>query len=285
MGKHINEEFSNLFIKSYLYKPISLESICNYYNISKPTGAKILKRYNIPIYKKAQILNPNLIENYFESIDREDKAYFLGLIVSDGNIFIDYNNPDQNRQSSISITLQDEDNYILNIFKNCVQTNTNITSDGRGASSIAIRSDIMANDLGRLGVFPQKSLIASLPIIDDYYMPHLIRGLFDGDGSIQFTEYAYDNSYHHKHTIGFSGSEYAMNMVKQYLCSKLNISNNSVYTYKDKSLSMITWGSLHDVIEIYKYLYSDCWLYMIRKRNKFEDILKYYNMNNMIIPR
>mgnify|MGYP007056167281 CR=1 FL=1 len=31
-------------------------------------------------------MNPTLIEDYFENIDNNEKAYWLGLIISDGAI-------------------------------------------------------------------------------------------------------------------------------------------------------------------------------------------------------
>ena len=39
---------------------------------------------DIPQYTKTQIFNPDIKEDYFENIDSQEKAYFLGLIISDG---------------------------------------------------------------------------------------------------------------------------------------------------------------------------------------------------------
>jgi hypothetical protein len=65
------------------------------------------------------------------------------LLIADGNVFKD----NTGRQASISITLDLEDEYMLLKFKEVLQASTNISHDGRGCSQIAIRSDIMANDL------------------------------------------------------------------------------------------------------------------------------------------
>ena len=48
-------------------------------------------------------------DNYFSIIDSEDKAYFLGLLYSDGCI--------HDSQSRFLISLQEEDKYILELFK------------------------------------------------------------------------------------------------------------------------------------------------------------------------
>jgi hypothetical protein len=40
---------------------------------------KILR--DVPQYTKTQIFNPDIKEDYFENIDSQEKAYFLGLIM------------------------------------------------------------------------------------------------------------------------------------------------------------------------------------------------------------
>lgn len=57
------------------------------FDLSLPTIIKILK--DVPKYTKAQIHNPNMKEDYFSTIDTEEKAYFIGLLITDGNVFID----------------------------------------------------------------------------------------------------------------------------------------------------------------------------------------------------
>ena len=118
-------------------------------------------------------------ESFFHNLD-ENSAYYLGLIIADGNVFKD----ETGRQASISITLNKEDEYLLFKFKEILKANTTISHDGRGASQFAIRSNIMANDLEKYGVIPRKSYFTYLPKVSDDLMPNLIRGIFDGDGSI-----------------------------------------------------------------------------------------------------
>jgi len=42
----------------------------------------------------------------------------------------------------------------------------------------------MATDLEKFGVVPRKTLLTFLPSLSPELMPHLIRGIIDGDGSI-----------------------------------------------------------------------------------------------------
>ena len=114
-------------------------------------------------YSKTKINSPELKERFFETINSEEKAYFLGLLIADGNVFKDATG----RQASISITLDLEDEYMLLKFKEVLNANTNIGYDGRGCGQIAVRSNLMPMDLEQYGVIPRKSLFTYLPQIDD----------------------------------------------------------------------------------------------------------------------
>jgi hypothetical protein len=52
------------------------------------------------------------------------------LLIADGNVF----ESDSGRQKSISITLQEEDDYLLKDFKETLKSNTTVSHDGRGCS-------------------------------------------------------------------------------------------------------------------------------------------------------
>lgn len=201
-SKIISEELKQEIRKYYLSEPMTLDKLAAKFNLSRPTVSKILG--DIPRYSKAKLNNPNMKERFFETIDSEEKAYFLGLLISDGNVFKD----DTGRQASISITLDLNDEYMLAKFKEVLNANTNIGYDGRGCGQIAVRSDIMAQDLAQYGVIPRKSYLTYLPKIDDKYMGHLIRGIFDGDGSLRAQQTDINNRF--AHYLGFCGTHQLM---------------------------------------------------------------------------
>lgn len=252
---------------------MSLKDVAIKFNICSPTVANILNKYNIKRYKRTEIFNPLMNENYFNIINTQNKAYFLGLIISDGNVFKPLGG---NKQSSISITLKDEDIYILKKFKEELNINTSINSDGRGSSMIAIRSNVMAADLKKYGIKERKSFDTSLPVLNESMMSHLIRGIMDGDGSVQAHQTNVKNRY--KHSVGFCGTELLMYQIRDYLTSHLNISVPKIYTYKSRTLSMLTWASINDMHTILEYLYNDAETYLIRKRNKYEEFKLHYNL-------
>lgn len=91
-------------------------------------------------------------------------------------------------------------------FKDAVHTNTSVGHDGRGCGQIAVRSDLMAEDLAKYGVIPRKTLHTYLPNINEQYLPHLVRGIFDGDGSIQAKLNPNDTQKRYLHAISFCGT-------------------------------------------------------------------------------
>ena len=84
-SKIITEELKQEIIEFYKSHPMAMKTVCEKFNLSLPTVGKILK--DIPKYSKASIFNPELDEDFFSVINTEAKAYFLGLLISDGNVF------------------------------------------------------------------------------------------------------------------------------------------------------------------------------------------------------
>ena len=274
--KIITEELKKEIIEYYLSQPMTLKQVGEKYELSTPTIIKILD--GTPRYPKAKLFNPDLQEHFFQNIDTEEKAYFLGLIIADGNVFKD----NTGRQASISITLDLKDEYILQKFKEVLNTNTNIGRDGRGCGQIAVRSNIMAQDLQKYGVVPRKSNITYLPTIsNENMMNHLIRGIFDGDGSIiaKLNPTDIDKNNRYLHAISFCGTHQLMEDISKF-CEKvlfLKITPK-VYDYKDRQLSEIKIQNIEDIKIFGDWLYKDATIYLTRKRDIYNDFLIHYNL-------
>lgn len=274
MSKIISEKLKNEIIAFYQSKPMTLKEVADRFNLSNPTIGKILK--DVPRYTKAKIKNPNLDEYFFESIDSEAKAYFLGLLIADGNVFKD----GTGRQASISITLDLKDEYMLNKFKESLNANTSIGKDGRGCGQIAVRSNIMAQDLAKYGVVPRKTELTFLPEnIPEDFMPHLIRGIFDGDGSIQAKLNEKDDRNRFLHSISFCGTHRLMEQISEYCYRTLNLNiKPKVYDYADRNLSDIKIQNIEDIYALGEWLYKDATIYLIRKKESYTRFKEHYDL-------
>lgn len=133
----------------------------------------------------------------------------------------------------------------------------------RPHKTIRARVKEWKTDLAKYGVVPRKTYIADLPSLPDVYMPHLIRGMIDGDGWISCRRY--------NGIIGFCGAEKAVSHLRDYLHNKLGITKATVRHVKDH-LWDVCWGAKKDLIAIGNYIYKNKDRFYLRR--KYENFLK-----------
>lgn len=118
--------------------------------------------------------NVNLLEDYFETIDTNEKAYWLGWLITDGCIY----------DTCISISLQARDKHILEEFEKDLHLTDCIKPFNGKYYRFEFWSKKMVNDLAKYGIVRNKTFTVDLPKLDDDLMPSLLRGCLDGDGSV-----------------------------------------------------------------------------------------------------
>ena len=230
----------------------SCQSIADSYNVTFHTISNILEKNNIARNNKYH--NLSLDENYFENIDRYDKAYFLGFMLTDGSVSLNEN--------IIRLSLATKDEEILKIFKEKTGNENKIIirEDGRHSErTFQLRNKKWKNDLAKYSITPQKTATCEMPTLSQNMMSHLIRGMFDGDGWISSAS----------HQIGFCGNEKTVNQLKQYLVKHLNVYDVKVL-HTENHLWQVTWASQKDILAIGSFIYkdkNDC--YLQRKYDNF----------------
>lgn len=242
-------------------RPIEIDVVAAKFGICRPSVSNVLDEYRIKRYTKVQLFSPDLDEHYFDEIDTESKAYFLGLIVTDGCI-----HNTKGRQPLVSITLKDEDRYILERFKYEIRSNKKVTCDGRGCSELNILSMTMVNSLKKYGLKPNKSLDTVFPdnLPEDMYR-HFIRGILDGDGSVSY--YARPSRKYHVKAVRFcQGNEKFLQDIVEYLYRSIGIEKINLYKEKD-SLWSIAYRKDISMIKLIDYMYGDAHIYMKRKKH------------------
>lgn len=209
-------------------------------------------------------------ENYFNKIDSKDKAYFLGLLYADGNIYLGENAKKQ--RNRVQITLMDEDKYILQKFLDCLGSNSVMYSDRKVYTKLILDNKQLCNDLIKLGCTPNKCFtikFPSLDIVSEEFLSHFIRGFFDGDGCVSINSKGYLMT-------NFTSNEEFINGLKEIL-DNLSINSSKFYKrYKNKkeSSGSTMIGSKKSIKILYDYMYKDCGdLFLKRKRDKFKVIL------------
>jgi len=127
-------------------------------------------------------------EHYFDVIDTEDKAYWLGFLGADGCVLGDL--------LSTKLNLQIRDVKHVEKFRDCLGSNhpikeydsvCSLSVKNKGKvhrqARISIYSKILASRLNDLGVTPGKSFtVKPCTDIPENLMRHFWRGAVDGDG-------------------------------------------------------------------------------------------------------
>ena len=256
----------------------SLKEICTKYNRTYNRYiSKILKDNNIEINARTRNTSraSKINEEYFNEINTQNKAYFLGLIIADGCI------ANYRKSFALSLDLKSSDEYILKKFSDEINGNNKILKN-RGCSSVRYGSKKLCTILFKYGVVPRKSKITTFPKIQKEFNRHIIRGIFDGDGTVYIRK---DTSKKHdiRLEFGFAGTKELLTSIKKILIQDISISNNKIVVREDRNISQLMFSKLDDIKNFYNYIYKDSEIYLKRKKEKFDKFLNLYDNTEIAI--
>lgn len=228
---------------------------------SENTIIKVLKNSGVTIRDAKRLTLYN--DTYFSTIDTPNKAYIVGLLIADGYIIY----PTNKKTPVWGICLKSDDDYILRAIIDEIEIKRKtIVNTKRGTSQISISSQKMVNDLENLGITQRKSFTATLPLseIDASLYPHLIRGLFDGDGSLT------TNGKGQRKRISICGSETSMKQTEEVLFNYAGMSHKTLYFNRFNHIYYLMYAKKEDLIKFYNYIYQDkSTICLLRKKDKF----------------
>lgn len=212
-----------------------------------------------------------LKENFFDEIDTQEKAYFLGFLYADGcNIL---------HRNRISIVLHEKDYELLKKLNDLLLDGNDIKIERRKNigghyikgkfcrnSGNSIRLDInskyMSRKLNSMGMIPRKSSIVLFPTCVPFHlMTHFIRGYFDGDGSLM------TNRCRDGFRIKIASSKYFCESMKQIIMQRIGLKFN-LYNEKD-TYSIIVLSGTYNAKLFCDWIYMDSSIHMKRKYEKY----------------
>ena len=203
-------------------------------------------------------------EHYFDNIDTHNKAYFLGLLMSDGYIC------KTAYSYSVGIALQSSDLYILEKLKEEVEGTTKISEYKNSYKYVMNGSKHMFDTLKSYGIEEDKSHTDYIvPNISKEYLSSFIRGYFDGDGCITIKSTGYSV------TSICCNSEMFLNSLKSVLSDTFLIPNIRVMCEqgKRKNPLYVLYLTTKENQNMFKNLiYQNSEIKLIRKFEKFEKI-------------
>lgn len=251
----------------------SASSIAKKLGTHTSTICSILKRRGIEIRPtKNYIRKYSVNENYFDTIDSEDKAYFLGLLFADG-----YNS--ENR-GYIRICLQEEDKHILDSFNKYLKNETPLTKrdlskkheNWKDQWELIIRSKHMSEILAnKYGCKQNKSKTLEFPvkIMEKELYRHFIRGYFDGDGSIRWRKPR--KNWSPNAVVSIVGSEQFCIKAQAFIESNCELSMQLYHNKKTTMVDLQVCGN-NKVKQFMNWIYHNSSLCIKRKKDKFEQL-------------
>lgn len=262
----MTQESEEYIIKNYYIK--STKEILNDLSISITTLLKVLKKHNIKC-KSSKKYTFN--ENFFEHIDTEEKAYWLGFFYADGCVRI----RKESSESKLKLSIKDIDH--LEKFKKSINGNNKILIIDSKTAYISLNTRVFTNHLINKGCYERKTFTIKFPyFLEEILIRHFIRGYFDGDGSISTSQRKYKGVIQNKRSpiLNFvSGSDEILNSIAYIISEKCKTKPRKIYKYKNNNFGYIIWWTKNDIQSIYNYFYKDSSIYLERKKIEFEKII------------
>ena len=247
----------------------NIHKVAKYFNVSISPINRILKSNGFNLTNRRYDVN----HDYFDVIDTEEKAYWLGFLFADGYI------RERKTGNSLEMKLSIKDKHHLEKFRDSIGSNHNIV-DGfnkvkyKGGissshmSTLAIYSKRLVESIKTQGFHSRKTFTIDKPKINEDLVKHFIRGYFDGDGSFSFNETKYHTSFQ---------ITSASNKFREFLISIFEGLGITCYVYNEIN---VTVRKNIDCIKIYDYMYNESKIYLERKQKKYELFRKKFEYNS-----
>lgn len=266
-GNNRNNKLSDeelLEIKEMVKNQVPYKEICQTFHISIEALLNRIANNKWERAKRKNLYTFN--ENYFDIINTEQKAYWLGFLYADGYILAKRGKSSQSFGFSISI----EDNELLMKFKQDIQSNNPIhyykndtfhtnTTMGR----ILLTSQHTVDVLKNLGVVENKTFFLKAPPIEEKFFPAFIRGYSDGDGSIYITK-------NKKFGWSIVGTKELLDFIQKFLKTK----NKLIQRFPDRKTNNYTlvYDGNIQVPKLLEKIYKDATIYLERKYQKYAEM-------------
>lgn len=252
-------------IKTLYYEDkLSATAISKRYKVSHTAILDLLERHGFKRRHQSEIGHLySLKDDFFDIIDTEAKAYWLGFLYADG-----YNDCGSKRK--VVLKLQARDRDMVERFREAIGSShpiKDILDGGRPQAFFRVCNKRLSMNLERLGAGQCKSLTLKFPTseqVPSHLIHHFIRGYFDGDGCVTMS-----NNLPTHAQINICVSEAFGKGLHHLLMSELDI-KGSVYRQSSNQIHHLAFGGRQQVVRFMEWMYKDAnGLFMSRKYNRY----------------
>ena len=260
-----HREKTELFAK-YETGKFTAADLAKEYPISSTAINGLLRRHGYKAKSQSELQRKyNIDETFFDVIDTEEKAYFLGFLYADG-----YNNTDRN---SVNLSLKEDDKEILEILNNLLQPNKPLQyveikdTNSSNQYRLVIANKHISQKLVELGCVKAKTHTLTFPTeeqVPSCLIRHFVRGYFDGDGSVSGDK---------QKQFCFVGTMDFLLPLQQILIKELNFSKTKLdrrHKDRDNNIRSLRYCGVNQCITFRDWLYKDATIYLERKKKIFD---------------
>lgn len=238
------------------YETMSAYKIANKHGVSDVVIYGVLKRNGVVrrTLSEAKKMNFSFNENFFDEINNEEKAYWLGFVAADGSL--------SSSPPKLRFGLAEKDRSSVEMFRDSVGSNHRIhdTQNGKNRISIlALQSQNMIDSLSRYGIVANRKTKFEWPKnLPSHLLRHFLRGYTDGDGCWRSS--GKSKSWSVIGSLSFTSN------CQNFLIDSIGISRNKLHKHQSSDLYYLTYDGARQSSMIAKFIYDDANFFMERKR-------------------
>ena len=268
-----HEEKTELF-EMFKTGKYSGNQLTNYFPISQVAINGLLRRNGYDAKSASELKRKYpIVEDFFDEINTEEKAYILGLLYADG-----YNDTNRN---SVSLGLKETDREVLDKITVLIQptkplqyinTQNNGFKNSQNQYRLVMESRKISQRLIELGCGKAKTHNLVFPTgtqVPKYLQRHFIRGYFDGDGSVSGDK---------QKQLSFVGTIDFLLHLQQILIEELGFSKTKLdqrHKERDNEIRSLRYCGINQCITFRDWLYKDATIYLERKKNIFDSYISF----------
>jgi len=257
-----NDQTNNI-IHLYINKKISCKEIGKIIGCSKQVINALLQENKIELRDSSHCQQKyDIDETAFSKIDTKEKAYWLGMMAGDGWV--------HNEDNSFGLSLQADDKDHISKFKNFLKSNhpiaiknNGLKNDGTFSISYELRlsNKCIIQNLRSNGIMQNKTTELKFPIIDEQFHSSFILGMIDADGWVKINQ--------DKLHIGLGSTLDFTTECQNILIKNCELNKTKLWQSSQTNfLYCMYYGGNKQTLRIVKYLYTDCPIWLPRKKNK-----------------
>lgn len=226
----------------------------------------------------------NCNHDFFDEINTEEKAYWLGFLYADGYVSSagDYNEgrlglslgiKDYNHLEKFSKSFSSE--YPIKTYK----TGEAAYVPGREYCRVCLSSKKLYEAAIRHGVFEHKTSIVKPPDIEKRFNPSFIRGYFDGDGC--HTNYLHQGR--RTDSIKIVGTRELLEWIESDVQENTDIERGHYFKRKpEQTVFSLEFSAIKKSFLFLDYIYNDASIYLNRKYESYIDLLSYIHSRQLL---